>query len=318
MPWHQLLLAFNPEGPNHWAFRRYQPDMGDGPRLDRNGVEFAEVIHVTPDDLVQYLSAQSLQRFDRMEGALRDRLRLGLWVAFEGAVFASWHPSTHVVEAPAEWARWGGYPPPDWERFRGIDLGYEPDPFACVWLAVGPDGRQYVYRQLGGLKVTVDRWAERIVEAEGRELAALREHAAELPESERKAFGPYLEALNLTGSWSDHARGERAMLDERGVWTQPADKDVTAGIQTLLELLDPRDGGPRLVVVRGCAERDAEMVERQRPASVEEEVPLARWQPESASGMKRQLPVDRDNHWLDALRYAAHSRANQAGVGVFC
>lgn len=131
MPWHQTMLLFNPDSEEHWAYRRYHPDEGDGLRLDDGGKVFAEVVHVLPDDLIGLLSQTSRDRFNRMSGVWYDRYRMGLWRHFEGAVFPTWHPAKRVVDPPAVWADWGGYPPPDWPRGRGIDFGFYPDPFVC-------------------------------------------------------------------------------------------------------------------------------------------------------------------------------------------
>jgi phage terminase large subunit len=309
MPWHQVFLAFNPEGPDHWAYQRYRPDDGDGVRLDANGKVFAEVVHVTPDDLVEYLSETSLERFDRMDGVTGQRLRLGKWVSFEGQVFDRWDPSIHLVERPAEWSKWGGYPPPEWTRYRGIDFGYEPDPFCCLWLAEGPERQMYVYRQVYHTRLNPLEQAEAVIKAEAEELEVLRAHGCED------------EMLNIGASYSDHNRGERAMLADRGVPTSPADKDVRAGIETVREWIDPRFGGPRLHVIKGSlVERDVRLAELQRPTCLEDEFPRLRWRStkeKSEVDRGRDMPVDRDNHALDALRYALHSLSVYGSVGVW-
>jgi len=117
MPWHQTMLLFNPDSPEHWAFKRYHPDEGDGVRRDEAGRAFARVVHVLPDDLMDLLSAESRARLDGMDGVWRLRYRLGLWAAFEGSVYGDlWATSLHVVDEPPLWAQWGGYPPPTGPR----------------------------------------------------------------------------------------------------------------------------------------------------------------------------------------------------------
>lgn len=327
MPWHQVLLLFNPEDPGHWAYRRYKPDEGDGVRHDKDGKLFARVVHVQPTDLVNLLSETSRERFDRMTGVWRDRLRLGKWVAFEGSVYDVWDPSVHIVEAPEEWALWGGaglheldwtFPPPDWPRYRGIDFGYEPDPYTCQWWAESPQGVRYLYRQTYHTRRTIERQAEEINALERDELETLRRCVVR---HGTKGFDGWLAELNMVASFRDHHRGEGAMLEEKGVWSTPADKEILAGIETVRDLMNPRDGEPRMRVVRHrLVECDPRLSEANRPTCLEDEIPGYRWRnaPERTEiGRAKTLPVDKDNHGLDAMRYVHHSLANMPTVRVF-
>lgn len=318
MPFQQTFLAFNPEHPEHWAYHRYKPDNGDGARYDARGQHFADVVHVSHDDLIGYLSDTARQRFDRMDGTLAQRLRHGLWVAHSGSVYEHWAPAVHIVPAPESWAAWGGYPPPDWARGRAIDFGYE-HPWVCLWFATSPEGRDYLYRQEYATRLTIGEQCARIRADEAAELAALR---AACPAERAQALAPYLDELNLETSYSDHESGHRAQYDAEGVWTQPADKDILAGIESVREALDPRFGPPSLVVVAGSlAERDARLAEDRKAATcLEEELPRYRWRrlktvTDASKGT--ELPVDRDNHALDALRYHIHSRAARVPVRVW-
>lgn len=326
MPFCQTMLLFNPEDPGHWAYRRYQPDDGDGVRVDKHGKVFARVVHVQPSDLIDLLSDTSRERFDRMAGVWRDRLRLGKWVAFEGAVFDGWDPAVHMVEPPCEWAMWGGsglhgldwtFPPPDWTRYRGIDFGYEPDPYTCQWWAESPQGVRYMYRQTYHTRKTIEAQADEINALEREELETLK---AAVVKHEIKGFDPYLDGLNIAASLSDHHRGERAMLEDRGVWSLPADKDILAGIETVRDLMTIGEGGPRLCIVRSrLHERDPRLADQMRPTSVEEEIASYRWRTVSEGsqvGRAKTLPVDKDNHGIDAMRYVHHSLAGMGGVRV--
>jgi hypothetical protein len=321
LPFCQTLCLFNPAPPEHWAFLRYRPDDGDGLRTDANGRVFARVIHVQPNDLLHLLSEESRARFDRMDGPLGQRLRWGKWVAAEGTVFDRWDASVHIVPPPPEFAAWNGYPPPDWRRRRAIDFGYEPDPYACVWITEAPDGRRFVYRQDMMTRLTIVEQAERIQKAQAAEMDALREAACAQGEDAVRNYASWLEDYQLQGSWSDHARGERAMLEDRGIITEPAEKDILAGLQTLRELLDPRFGPPRLRVIAGSLiERDQRLVEQKRPCSLEEEIPRLRYRTVREKGDSaaiRDVPLDKNNHAVDALRYCEHSHAMSGEIGLW-
>lgn len=319
MPWHQVMLLFNPEDPGHWAYRRYRPDEGDGLRQDQNALTFARVVHVQPMDLIDLLSETSRERFDRMTGVWRDRLRLGKWVAFEGSVFDCWDPS-YIVDPPAEWALWGEghelgwtFPPPDWPRFRGIDFGYEPDPYTCQWWTESPSGHRYLYRQTYHTRKTIETQAAEIGRLEDEELGVLRSSA-----KERRLTGyeSSLHALNIEACFTDHHRGERAALDEKGVWSTPADKDILAGIESVRDLMA---AGKILIVKNRLHERDPRLAEQMRPTCLEEEIAGYRWRTgsdRSEVGRAKTLPVDRDNHGLDAMRYVMHSLAGAPQVRV--
>lgn len=316
MPWHQTALAVNPEGDDHWIYRRYRPDKGDGLRQDAKGNPFAQVLLVQPDDLISYLSEGSVARLDRMEGVWRQRYRLGQWCSFEGAVFSSWDPSVRVIDTPAEWVIWNGYPPPDWPRYRGMDFGYD-DPFVFQWWAKQPGVERYFrYREIYKTGVTVEYHAARIMELEAAELAALRDAAKRL--GAEADLAPYLESLNVEATWSDHHRGERESMAEHGVSSSPAIKDILAGIQTLLGLMDPREPERGIFLVKGALdEYDTRLAESNRPTCTEEEISGYRWRTKAGGDMTAQrpeLPIDRNNHGIDAMRYVFHSQGRQAEI----
>ena len=324
MPWHQTMLLFNPDSPEHWAYKRYHPDEGDGQRTDARGDVFAEIVHVLPEDLVGYLSKQSLSRFDRMAGMWHDRYRLGLWRHFEGAVFTTWHPGKRIVDPPASWLAWGGFPPPDWRRGRGIDFGFYPDPFVCQWWAKDPARPDwYRYREKCELSKLADVHALEILDAEQAELETLRQCAKAT--GREAEFASYLTEMNISASFSDHDRGERELLERperygRRVWTDAADKDILAGLQTLAGLMTDDPSAPQMYLVKGAPMlRDAELARRGDPTCREEELGGLRWpKPRDGSTTARsnQLPVPGKDHCADAARYFHHSSANMSEVRV--
>lgn len=65
-------------------------------------------------------------------------LLYGDWDIFEGQYFAEFSRDKHVCE-PFKIPR-------EWRRFRTIDYGL--DRLACLWIALSPEGKSYVYREL--------------------------------------------------------------------------------------------------------------------------------------------------------------------------
>ena len=306
VPYQQILLICNPDSPDHWIYKRYRPDSGIGTRVDAKGIEFAEVILSSPEDNMEYATQTYRESLDRMSGTWRMRYRLGQWAGFEGAVYGdAWDAARHVVERPAAWAEWGGYPPPGWQRIRSVDFGFYPDPFVCQWFAIDHDGRYWRYREIYMTKRLVEDHARDIVELESREREVLTALAAE------RGLGRV--DVGAVESWADHDREDRETLMRHGVWSDPAQKDVLAGIQTLTSVLRGDERGPRLLLVRGAlVEQDEVLRESGRPTCTEEEFPLYRWrsvrQTDATRATALEMPVDRDNHGLDALRYAIYSR----------
>lgn len=344
----QLAGFCNPGGPTHFLYKLFRPDRGS--HLQRTteptrllngtvmpaGLPLRECVLAAALDNLGNLPEDYQLVLQHYTGVYRERYVLGKWVAFEGSVYSSYDPDVHLagrgarVPLPTEWDKWAGLPPPDWERVVGIDLGFE-NPFACEWFAISPEGHWWRYRELYKSGETVDRHAVRIRAEEDAELQQLRARAlvnaareGTLKDTENlwggKGATPWdgwLEELHVTGRYCDHDRGERELLARAGVWTRPANKEIEPGIQTVMRALAER----RLhLVVDAGVERDVLLAARRLPTSLEEEFPGYQWSKRRSGELAdapRDLPVDRDNHALDALRYAIHSHATLPRAAVY-
>lgn len=331
LPVRQIFGACNPDGPHHWLYGRFRPWMGSN-KQHRDGALERECIVAGLRDNEAFQPEDYLRFKLSLTGVRAQRYRDGKWVAYEGSVYDMWDPATHVVAKPAAWAEWRGWPPPDWERIVGIDLGYI-NPFVAVWLARDPDGKLYLYRQWMMSRRTVDDHARKLLELEAAELADLRAAALEREplaagKWDETEFRDYLDVLNVRLRASDHDAGDRAILDRElhaggARTTVPADKDRDAGRQTMFRLLAPEQpGGPRLVAVRdSLVEVDQRLRFEKLPASFEEEIVLAIWEKPPASGARagawKDVEVDRDNHALDAVRYAVQTAASVRRIAVY-
>lgn len=321
MPWHQTMLAFNPANPEHWAFKRYDPDAGDGPRYDANGRHFADVVHVLPDDLLEYLTPASRERLDGMSGVWRQRYRLGLWTAFEGSVYGDlWSPGQHVVDPPEAFAAWFGYPPPTWPRYRAIDFGIQ-NPFVCSWYAEDPDGVLWRYRELYRTGLITEDAGALMLEAEAAEMKCLNE-AAVLQGSAANGLEPYLSAFYSPLSVSDPARPDlRETLARMGLPTIGGENDVHAGIDAVRSRLAVGPHGPRIRFIKGSSiGSDPTLIEKRLPRSTEEEVPGYRWQRDRATGAEvgpRDVPVKQNDHGCDPLRYLCLTMDRMPRPGVW-
>lgn len=219
-----------------------------------------------PNNSPAYIAA-----LQKLSGVLRDRLVLGKWVQAEGAVYDEYDPAIHVIDRDQcpEFVR----------RIRSIDFGYT-NPFVCQWWGIDHDGRMYLYREIYKTKQLVEDMAQRIIELTG---------------SERISY-----------TVADHDAEDRATLERHGVITDPADKDISTGIQLVQQRLKVQpDSKPRLFIVRGAlVEADNLLESAKKPICTQDEFPAYSW-PKAQDGKAiKETPVKVDDHGMDAGRYA--------------
>ena len=206
---------------------------------------------------------------DGLTGLRYKRGRQGLWVAAEGQVY-EFDPAIHSLRRFDI--------PPDWRRIRAIDFGYT-NPFVCQWWALDPDGRMIMYREMYMSKRTVRVHSEQI---------------------NRLSVGERIEA-----TVADHDAEDRATLKENGILTVAADKRISIGIEKVEERLKVAgDGKPRLFIMDdSLVELDQELKAAFKPTCIYQEFPVYAY-PLAASGKPvKEVPIDMDNHSMDAMRY---------------
>jgi PBSX family phage terminase large subunit len=280
VPFQQLIADTNPDSPRHWLYQRCSSGstaMLESRHEDNPTLWDRERGRWTPTG-IEYIA-----RLDRLTGPRKDRLGTGKWVQAEGVVYDGWDAAVHLIDRFDI--------PPDWRRIRSIDFGFT-NPFVCQWWAIDPDGRMYLYRELYHTKRTVKVHAEQI---------------KKLSEGER-----------YESTIADHDAEDRATLLENGIPTVAAKKAITVGREAIEERLkDAGDGKRRLYVFRdSLVERDEALFEGGLPCSFADEIDLYSW-PKGADGKAiKEVPVDKDNHSMDAMRYAAMSLSS-AGIWGF-
>lgn len=232
-----------------------------------------------PNNPPQYLST-----LDKLTGVLRLRLRDGRWVQVEGAVYSLFDYSKHVLDRFEI--------PQHWRRFRSIDFGYT-NPFVCQWWAADEDDRLYLYREIYMTQRTV------------------RVHA--------RLINEYSKGETYDYNVADHDAEDRATLEESSIYTMPATKDVSPGIQAVTERLKiAGDGRPRLFVLRDSViEIDSVLDMAKKPTSTLEEFDAYTW-PETKDGRAvKEQPVKANDHGMDALRYMVMSFADSGPLLFF-
>jgi phage terminase large subunit len=272
----QMIACANPAGPSHWLKKRAAAGrlkLIESRHEDNPLLWDAQAGSYTP------FGATYLAKLDALTGVRHQRLRKGLWVAAEGAVYDEFDWNLHVRAARDAFAG-AARPPRSWRRFWAVDFGYT-QPF--VWQAWAEDPQSK----------TLYRFAELY-------------HTGLLVE---EAAGMILTWMGRTGEdfpsaiICDHDAEDRATLRKKlGVPTVAAKKSVSPGIQAVKTRLisQVRGEGKGLVLLSGCGlATDEKLLDAKLPSATEEEVECYVWR----DGVKDSEPLKANDHGLDAMRY---------------
>jgi phage terminase large subunit len=270
MPCRKALFDCNPKSQRHWLYKvgvlRVNPDKGE-PLADSD--VWARQSWTPYDN--PYLPDDALKTLESLTGTQRRRMLDGVWCEAEGAVYDEFDDDIHVWHGamPAGWEKW--------QKVRGIDFGYT-NPFACLWGAIDPDGRLWIYRE-----------------------RYIRQQTVQVHAGAIKSFEPQSRYL-----WTvaDHDAEDRATLHQAGIITLAARKDVERGIKAVKERLKVRgDGKPRLYIHESCKETIAEFFD------------YAWEQPREGKNEKEVPAKDRD-HCMDSVRYIVMQLDCSPGGGI--
>ena len=285
LPYQQIFGDTNPDAPSHWIKQRanqgklrlFESRHEDNPSL------------YDPATGWTHAGQEYLARLDQLSGPRKQRLRWGRWVQAEGVVYEEWDRSVHLVDP---------FPiPVEWKRYLSVDFGYT-NPFCCLFAAMDPDGRLYVYREIYRTRTLVEDHAARIREIQQEEV----DFAAKWAGLPRKNVEDLLHARAV---YCDHDAEDRATLERHlKLTTTPAKKDVRPGIQAVqARLRKAGDGRPRLFVFRDCLDsRDRHLMESKHPLSLVDEFDSYIWEPD-----EKDKPVKEYDHGMDALKMLVYS-----------
>ena len=153
----------------------------------------------------------------------------GIWDIFDGQFFTEFSREEHVCDP---------FPiPSTWRRYRALDYGF--DRLAVLWIAVSPERRCYVYRELCESDIIVSDAAAHIVAAtpHGEDIYAT------------------LAPPDLWSRSQESGRGRADLFREGGVSFTKASNDRLSGWAAVRELLrDASDGVPYLQIFSTCTE----------------------------------------------------------------
>ena len=198
-PWTQTILSTNPAHPHHWINRR----MLKGGEA-KTYFSHARDNPANPDSYFDNL--------DLLTGVTRKRLRDGLWVQAEGAIYDEFSHEHHVRVVRPE----------DIDYYTvGVDEGYT-NPAVALVIGHDNDGRAHIVEEFYQRRITQETLVKALVRLDER-------------------FDVY--AFHVDSA----AAGLIASMGAAGLPAFPADKAVNDGIQLIKAMLAIQDDGrPRL------------------------------------------------------------------------
>jgi phage terminase large subunit len=159
--------------------------------------------------------------------------------------------------------------PKEWRRYRAFDFGFT-NPFVCLWLAKDPDENWYVYREYYQAQTGIS------------------EHIRNV-----KLFSKG-EAYIQNIADPENAE-DRAEMRKVGIRTKAARKDVARGIELVqMKLKVKGNGKPSLFIMRNCRNTCRELPGYHYPTGTNVNNP-------------KDIPVSKNDHTVDALRYALYT-----------
>jgi|TARA_E500000318_G_scaffold90437_1_gene88355 hypothetical protein len=271
-----LRCTANPGGVGaHWVKKRYiEPSTANTSFKGTDGLTRKFIPAKLKDN--PYLAKDGV--YETMLKSLpptqRKQLLEGNWDIAEGAAFAEFDPSVHVIE-PFQF-------PFHWERLKGIDYGYASES-CCLWGTVDQDdGTLIIYRELYQKGLT------------GEELGSI---IANMEEEDPFSVPGVLD----TAAWAKTGYAGPTVgeaLQKMGHKLRRADKNRVQGKIQIHEYLKVQDTGrPKLQIFSTCKNLIREL----------QSIPLAK-------NNSEDVDTHASDHAYDALRYMIMSRPSIYGT----
>lgn len=213
-----FICDLNPTVVSSWTYQVFMKGINPNDGKTLNNYHLFTDLWFTPYDNEKNLSNGYIkENLESLSTAKKKRFLEGQYGSYEGLVIKI-DENRHIVddfEIPDHWLRW-----------RGIDFGYI-HPFVCLWVAYDKANEcAYVYREYVVTKQTV------------------KTHSAEIKKLSKG------EVYHRTVS--DHDAEDRATLEENGIQTIAANKEVILGLDLMIELFE--NPQTKVRIFRSCTE----------------------------------------------------------------
>lgn len=147
----RFIAGTNPGGAGHAWVKKYFIDK-DFPEEESESNQFGYVQALATDN--PHLSETYMAQLESLSPDKRRAFLEGDWDIFKGQYFPEWRKDIHVCEPFTI--------PTDWKRVIWGDYGYSA-PSAVYWVAISPDKKLYVYRELYETNLTYKELTEEII-----------------------------------------------------------------------------------------------------------------------------------------------------------
>lgn len=273
-----LRMATNPAG-HDWVWRRFFNPERDERLHDNLGITVS-----TFDN--PFLPAEYIENLrNQYPDDWAQRYLYGSFSDFSDLIYKEFGDHTHTWQVNGDYAIFGGgsEPPLHWPVIVGIDIGSDSghDPWAISVIAIAPDARLFQFAEVYGNNMLIAEVARQLK--------------------------PHLEGRKIYGIAYDYANRQAGAVElpEHGIYGQPADKDVTAGLfktaqyfhidQRLVHPFHPErvHGSPYFMVRSDCQHTI-------------QEIAAYKWA-RDRSGNPTGDPSHEHSHSPDAIRYAIHT-----------
>lgn len=266
MPYSQTIGDMNPAYPSFWTYHRpslklFYSRHRENPALFNQATgEIAEQ------------GKRTMAVLDALTGLRRTRLRDGKPALAEGAIYADWDESIHLVDEAPKCRRY----------IAAVDWGYT-HPGVIGVFGIDNDGNMYLVAQVYHTAKQAEWWCERAVE--------LNDEFTLWPEEHWKAPERLIEAWVCDPSEPAYIEQFRAI----GLNAVTAFNRVRPGIDGVQTRLAHKG----LYIVRDSLRyTDRMLSEAKRPRQVQDEFPGYVW-----SSRRKEQPVKEQDDGMDMLRY---------------
>ncbi len=226
----QIKSSTNPGGIGHsWVKARFiDPAPHDTHFVSGEGMSRIFIPSLLSDNsFLKSKDPEYEKRLLALPEKERKALLYGDWNIFEGQYFSEFSREAHVIE-PFEI-------PSGWRRYRTIDYGL--DRLACLWIAVSPDGRAYVYREFCESDLPISASARGICDR--------------TPKTED--IYVTLAPPDLWSRTQETGKTKASLFSEYGVNLTKTSNNRETGWLAIKELLFPKER-PKLMIFSSCTE----------------------------------------------------------------
>ncbi len=227
----QIKSSTNPGGIGHgWVKARFvDPSPAGSSFVGDDGMSRIFIPSLLDDNsFLMHGDPEYRRRLLALPDRERKALLYGDWNIFEGQYFTEF--SSKNIVTPFEI-------PPSWRKYRTIDYGL--DRLACLWIAVSPDKKFYLYREYCESNLPISEAAKQIL----------------LHSPDREDIYATLAPPDMWSRTQTSGKTKASIFSEYGINFTKTSNNREAGWLALKELLrSDTDGEPRLMIFSQCTE----------------------------------------------------------------